>query len=292
MKCLLRPIAYCLLVFCVFKPLFAQSLDSKDSSSVPSLEDKILSCGELWEQIQSSDCGNHIINFIKGGYVSLGIASYALTAQPKLDNGGARFNGDIHITPYLSVNTRLNFIEDSEFGYDFSLGLEQAHALNQTIVRGGRSKKVDLNTYAIANTFSSEASLFYSYGAKDASPRRYMLIGVGFGLGYADMVGKSYMTELEESTDAACYQAGVDLVEGASISESNLTSNCELKSFRRLGFGVSGRINIDFRYDNFFLTIDTKMIQLSSGNSLSLGTSGMKLNPSIYAITFSYIYNI
>ncbi|MDH5216664.1 MAG: hypothetical protein OEX19_03145 [Gammaproteobacteria bacterium] len=280
------------LAVCTLIPLYADAAEIQKSGKAPSLEEKIMSCGELLEQIQASDCGNHIVNLFRGGHVALGVASYSLSTQPRLDDKGARFNGDIHVTPYLSINTRLSFIEGSEFGYDFSFGLEQAHALNQTIVRKNKSKTVDLNTFAIANTFSTEASLFYSYGAQDSTPRRYALIGVGFGIGYADVVGKSYMTEVNETNNAACYQAGQDLIDGSSVSTSNLTNACELDSFRRLGFGISGRINIDFRYDNFFLTFDTKMIQLSSGNSLSLGTSGMKLNPSIYAITISYIYNI
>jgi len=280
------------LATCALIPAFVQAAEMQKSATAPSLEEKIMSCGELLEQIQTSDCGNHIVNLFRGGHVALGVASYSLSTQPRLADKGARFSGDIHVTPYLSVNTRLSFIEDSEFGYDFSFGLEQAHALNQTIVRKNNSKTVDLNTFAIANTFSTEASLFYSYGAQDSTPHRYALIGVGFGIGYADVVGKSYMTEVEETNNAACYQAGQDLIDGSSLSASNLTSACELDSFRRLGFGISGRINIDFRYDNFFLTLDTKMIQLSAGNSLSLGTSGMKLNPSIYAVTISYIYNI
>ena len=276
------------MAYCVLPLTYAQT----SQSTTPSLEEKILSCSELWEQIRSSDCGNHIVNFFRDGHIALGIASHSLSTQPRFDDKGARFNGDIHVTPYLSINTRLNFIEGSEFGYDFSFGLEQAHALNQTIVRKNKSKDIDLNTFAIANTFSTEASLFYSYGAQDSTPRRYALIGVGFGLGYADVVGKSYMTEVGEDIDAACYQAGVDVIGGTSVSASDLTTACELNSFRRLGFGISGRVNIDFRYDNFFLTFDTKMIQLSAGNSLSLGTSGMKLNPSIYSITISYVYNI
>jgi len=280
-----------LAVYILISP-YVYAAEIQKSGKTPSLEEKIMSCGELLEQIQASDCGNHIVNLFRGGHVALGVASYSLSTQPRLDDKGARFNGDIHVTPYLSVNTRLSFIESSEFGYDFSFGLEQAHALNQTIVRKNKSKTVDLNTFAIANTFSTEASLFYSYGAQDSTPRRYALIGVGFGIGYADVVGKSYMTEVNETNNAACYQAGQDLIDGSSVSTSDLTNACELDSFRRLGFGISGRINIDFRYDNFFLTFDTKMIQLSSGNSLSLGTSGMKLNPSIYAITISYIYNI
>jgi hypothetical protein len=273
-------------------PLYAQKTETQSSGSGSTIEDTILSCGELWEQIRVSDCGGQIIDFFRDGYVSFGAASYSLSAHPQVGDSGAIFSGGIHVTPYVSLNTRLSFIDTSEFGYDFSVGFDQAHAINQKVTRNNGSKRVDLSTFAIANTFSTEASIFYSYGAKDDTPRQYVLLGVGFGLGYADVVGKSYMTEVDESNDAACYQAGVDLINNVDSASADVKSACDLRSFRRIGLGISGRANIDIRYENFFLTINTKIIQLSSGNSLSLGTSGMKLNPNITSVTLAYVYNL
>lgn len=273
-------------------PLHAQTLSNGKPSKDASLEEKIMSCGELWEQIQASDCGTHIVDIFRGGRISLGIASYSLSVDPKLPDRSAHFSGDIYLTPYVSLNTRLTFIENTEFGYDFAIGFEQAHSINQTVTRNNGDKRVDLNTFAIANTFSSQASLFYSYGARDSTPHRYILFGAGFGIGYADVVGKSYMTEVDAETYPECHQAGVDFIDDTSTGLSELKNQCELKSFRRLGLGISGRINLDFRYDNFFLTIESQVIQLSSGKSLSFGTSDMGLNPGITAVTLSYVYTL
>lgn len=257
-----------------------------------SIQTKIDACADLLEEIRMSDCGNHILDFFEGGYIAGGITGYLLSLSPSIQNASAKFSGDMHLTPKVMLKTRLNFIENTEFGYDYSFGFEQAHALSQTIKRPNGSTKIDLRTYTIANTFSTHASIFYSHGVKDETPRRYVLIGAGFGLGYADLVGNSYFTEGVETSSPACHQAGIDLVDNVPGSKATLEQACPLKSFRRLGIGVSGRFYIDFRYDNFYFSIDTKAIQLSSGKSLSLGTADLDISPTISAITISYIYNL
>ncbi|MDH5547600.1 MAG: hypothetical protein OEZ43_18635 [Gammaproteobacteria bacterium] len=232
------------------------------------------------------------MNFLEGGYIAGGLTGYLLTTSPGIDGASARFNGDLHLMPKVMLKTRLNFIDETDFGYDYAFGFEQAHALSQTIKRPNGSTTRDLRTYTIANTFSTQASLFYSYGAKDFTPRRYVLVGLGFGLGYADIVGHGYLTEGVESSSPTCYQAGIDLINEATGALTALEQSCELKSYRRIGVGYSGRFYIDIRYDDFYFSIDTRAIQLSSGKSLSLGTSGLQVNPAISAITVSYIYNL
>lgn len=262
------------------------------SSHSSTLSEKIDSCGKLLEEIRKSDCGNHIVDIFDDGYISAGAAGYTLSATPRFDNAAAQFSSGLFVTPNISINTRLNYFPNTDLGWDFSVGWEQAHALTQTVHRSQGSTSRDLGTFAIANTFSSEVSIFYAYGTRDATPHRYALFGVGFGVGYADVVGKAYFTEDLDSSEAACIQAGEDLVDGIAGAEANVKASCSLKSFRRFGLGVSGKVNLDVRWDNFYLTIDSKIINLSSGRSLSLGSSGMELSPNISAITLSYLYNL
>lgn len=274
----------------VLASIFTSQANAQQAPVV-TIEEQILSCSELLEQIRISDCGSHIANFFANGYIAAGAAGNTLSATARYADSAARFSGGVHITPYVSLNTGLEFFPGSDLGWDFSIGWEQAHVLKQKIKRNGDSVTRDLDSFAIASTFSSEASLFYSWGARDSTPRQYALLGIGFGVGYGDVVGKAYFTEELPNSDA-CYQAGQALVDGTAGAQQLISDNCTLKSFRRVGFGVSGRLNIDVRYENFYLSFDTTVLNLSSGTSLSLGSHGLSLSPVITAVTLSYIYNL
>jgi len=222
----------------------------------------------------------------------MGISGNTLSAKITNNDRNASFNGDLFLTPYFSVNTRPTFIDDTDFGFDFSFGFERAHALKQVVNRDGDSRTTDLNSFSIANTISTEASIFYSYGAQDETPKQYFVFGVGFGLGYADVVGKAYLTQVDQITAEECYQAGVNLVNDQAGAALDVSQNCTLQSFRRLGIGFSGLIHADWRYQNFFVSIDSRLVTLSGGKSLSFGTSNIHINPTISAITLSYLYDL
>jgi hypothetical protein len=265
-------------------PLLFLSLDAQDFLD-PShfLQDE--SCIELYRTIKDSDCIKESYNFFKGANVKVGIslAKQSLKIEDvETETTLAQMEGDFIFAPFYSLATRKNFFDDSNFGYEFGLTYSSSYALNQSLNDGKATE--DLGTYSAINMMAISPTLFYAYGARDETPKKYTAFGIGMGLGYAQVRGSAYVTENQDPA-TPCGTAVTAFEEGSRASIDAVRANCEQITYNESGFGASVRVILEGRWNALYASLDLNSVILAHDPAY-------KYSPSNTVVTFAYIIDI
>ena len=263
--------------------LISSQLFSQDLFDVNSYEES-QSCMELYETIQKSDCIKQVNGFLKGANIKIGIALAKQTMtieDTETEEEIASMDGDFVPAPYYALSTKKSFFGHSDFGYEFGFSYSNSYALNQSL--NEEKSREDLGTYSTITMVTFNPTLFYAYGAQDASPNTYFGAGIGVGAGYAQARGTAYVTENVDPA-SPCGIAVANFEEGDQTAINAIKSNCKNISYNESGFGYSARIFIEGRWKNFYTSIDASNVVLQ--------TEAYHYTPQNTVWTFAYIVDI
>jgi len=243
------------------------------------------SCIELYRTIKDSDCIKESYNLLRGANVKVGLSLAKQTMKiedVETETTLANMEGDFIFAPFYSLATRKSFFHDSNFGYEFGLTYSSSYALNQSINDGKAVE--DLGSYSAINMMAVSPTLFYAYGARDATPKKYTAFGIGMGVGYAQVRGTAYVTEnLDPATP--CGNAVANFQEGSRASIDAVRASCDQIKYNESGFGASVRVILEGRWNALYASLDLNSVILAHDPAY-------KYSPANTVVTFAYIIDI
>lgn len=244
-----------------------------------------LSCAEIIDVVKQSDCAELVRPLIEGSYITAGLALRSLTVTIK-DNSNNDTLAEVRDTaipaPFISFDLKPSYFGNSHFGWGVGFNYGDAYALEQRLTRSGENKDIDLGTYITTNLLALTPNAFYQFG--DLYGDKYFRAGIGLAAGYAAVRGTAYLTE--DKSNAACYEAGTDLVKKSGPATESLRieaikTHCEQQSYNQGGLGVGGNIFLQGQYEHWQASLNLANLILSKKNR--------KLEPSILSLQLAYV---
>ncbi|MBF0239294.1 MAG: hypothetical protein HQM12_16455 [SAR324 cluster bacterium] len=254
-------------------------------------EDQVQSCVELHQKLKESRCVKAVSHLLSGSSLIIGGALKKATPAiiHKKTHSAALFSG--YFIPSLNYNILLqsSFLGESNFGYDFSFGYSDFFAFRQLVLRDIQAEaiqqiEVDLGTFISAQMLFFTPRLFFSIGARDETPDRYLSMGIGGGLGLLSMRGHAYITEYVKNSNSDCHEAGIALVKKSIPKQQALEamkSSCELNRFSEDRLSTSGSVFAGGRWGNLYVNGEI--------NSIWVDTSHYLYVPLIMSVVVAYI---
>lgn len=244
-----------------------------------------LSCEEVLEVVKQSDCAEMAKPFLDGAYVTAGlsISSLSITVFDNSDsNTLAELNDSALPLPFIAFHLKPSFFGKSNFGWGVGFDYSNAYALEQSIIRSGDTKNVDLGTYITTTLFALTPNAFYQFG--DQYSDRYFRIGVGAAIGYAHIRGTAFFTE--DESNSQCYQAGSDFVDGTGPATEKLRieaikDTCQQENYNQGGLGLGASVFMQGQYKNWQVSIDSANLLLSQRDQ--------KLQPAVLSLQVAYV---
>lgn len=226
-----------------------ETIDETLSDVTSIINDSYKQCEALYDEIRNSVCANTIFGIFGRMYLKLGVSF--TERQLKFQNAPSQ--EDVFVLssgskprPIFGIALNDAYFGGSNWGYGFGFDYFDDYAFEQVIQRGSDENKAsyDLGTYSSMSVIAVSPSVFYSWGRGDASPNRYLKLGVGLNLMYSAVRGTAYETELDTLENAACYSAASDLLSGVNNDRSVLSGQCALQRFRESSYGTGAKIFI------------------------------------------------
>lgn len=216
-------------------------------TAVQDINESYKQCEALYDEIRNSECANSIFGIFGRMYLKLGVSF--TERQLKFQNADTQKDAFVLSSgskprPIFGIAFNDSYFHESNFGYGFGFDYFDDYAFEQIIKRGSESDKqvVDLGTYSSMSVIAVSPSMFYSWGRDDASPNRYLKVGLGLNLMYSAVRGTAYETELNSVENAQCYSAGTALYDGSNTDVNSISLNCDLQKFRESSYGTGTKI--------------------------------------------------
>lgn len=281
------------LVTMCFLSLFSLAVFSSELSSDNTQEKRSteiselnhLSCSEVLDIAEKSDCAELVRPLLDGASVSAGIALRSLSVTIN-DNSSDSTLAEVRDTalpaPFISFNLKPSFFGDSHWGWGMGFSYTDAYALEQRISRSGEYKDGNLGSYLTTTMLAISPNTFYQIG--DLYSEYYFRVGIGVAFGYAAVKGNAYLTE--DETDVACYQAGSDFVNKSGPANNQLRieaikENCEQQDYNQGSLGAGATLFFQGQYDHWRGSLGVSNLILSNKNS--------QLQPSILSLELAYV---
>ncbi|QIZ85639.1 hypothetical protein HF888_15990 [Bermanella marisrubri] len=241
-------------------------------------------CEVLYEEVRNSECAKKINQLFGELYFTVGVSF----TERQLKFKNVDTNDDTFILssgykprPIFSATFADRFIGSSNWGYGWGFEYFDDYAFEQ-IIRpddsGSQTQRIDLGTYSSMSVIAVSPNVFYAYGRNDATPQRFLKVGLGGHLLYSSVRGQAYITEDPEDTD--CYAVSDRLIRGEAVSASEFQNNCERVAFDDGSFGAGVQ---------FYLQADWRRWQLALSASVfnHRSTDGYRFSTEELALTFS-----
>ncbi|MEH6448210.1 MAG: hypothetical protein V7765_06030 [Oleispira sp.] len=247
--------------------------------------DNGLSCEEVIDVVKHSDCAELVKPLMEGSYITAGLAlrSLSVTIKDNSDDSTLAHVRDTAVpAPFISLELKPSYFDDSSFGWGVGFNYGDAYALDQRVIRNGKNKDVDLGTYLTTTMLALTPNAFYQFG--DHYSDRYFRIGIGAALGFASIRGTAILTE--DKLDTECYQAGNDLVHESGPSTQRLRveaikSKCQQQNYNQSSLGLGGNFFMQGQYSHWQASINIANLLLTKNNR--------KLEPSIISFQVAYV---
>lgn len=249
---------------------------------------KHLSCAEVVEIVKQSDCAGLVRPMLEGAHVTVGLAWQNLVVNVKESDTNRKL-GEVrdsaNPSPSISFDLRPSYILESKWGWGIGFNYGDAYALEQRITRSGKNEDVDLGSYMTSTMITVTPNTFYQFGEQYGD--EYFRIGAGLALGYAKVRGNVYLTE--DKDNAACYDAGSDLLNRTGAASRTLRidaikQSCEQESFDEGRFGVGGYLFMQGQYKRWLGSLSVANIVLQKQDR--------KLEPSLISVQVAYVIPI
>lgn len=216
-------------------------------TAVQDINESYKQCEALYDEIRNSECANSIFGIFGRMYLKLGVSF--TERQLKFQNADTQKDAFVLSSgskprPIFGVALNDSYFSDTNWGYGFGFDYFDDYAFEQIIKRGSESDKqvLDLGTYSSMSVIAVSPSMFYSWGRDDASPNRYLKVGLGVNLMYSAVRGTAYETELNTVENAPCYNAASDVYSGVSNDINTISNSCDLQKFRDSSYGTGTKL--------------------------------------------------
>jgi len=235
-------------------------------------------CKALLTQIETSDCRNKTLSFMKDAYLKVGINSSQRKmsfVDDKTQETAFELVGDFSPAPIFTLNLGDHYFENSNLGYELGFTYFSDTAYKQSITRSNTRHMADLQTYSKFTVLTFSPTLFYSFGKNHQPQTGLFTSGIGLNTGYMRIKGNAYLTE--SKNNPTCYQTATAFTKERA-TEKDIQETCPLTTFDTQGFTYGTKIYMTYEYQKWLAEISGSLFYQKSKTDYTFSTFDFSLS--------------